>query len=133
MASWRDVADEVFRREAEAGRADPIDAGVARLSVANRHVRDQAAWKQLAADANMLLSQGWVQRAKALGWVDLDLFGISPDGGADFEGLAPWLAGDRLVLLDATTAIAARDGLRRVFNRPKQHAADTIFVWELGR
>jgi hypothetical protein len=85
-------------------------------------------WSVIVADAAGIASEGWARMALALGWHPLDLFGCSADG--DFEGLAVWLAGRRLVLIDEQSAIVAEGGRRSVFNRREHDGA--VHLWELG-
>jgi hypothetical protein len=138
VANWREVADKVMAEEGVAVPSpshipDVLRSGIQSMQRASKRVRDQVAWRQVAGDARLLLDQGWVARALSLGWHATDLFGVSPDGGGDFEGLAVWLRGDRIVLMDERTAISARGETRRVFNRRLPTPGATIFIWDLGR
>jgi len=96
----------------------PIAQGLARLARTSApRGADRAVWRQVRADAQRIGDGGWATEALALGWSVEELFGVSADGV--IEGLAVWLEGRRLVLIDATSAIAAGDGRRRfVFTRP---------------
>lgn len=91
-------------------------------------------WPQVVSDAVRLLEEGWVERALALGWSLLDLWGASPElgGNVDHEGLAVWLAGRRILLLDQSSC-TVRTGPNRwsVFNRRPVPGA--VFLWEIGR
>jgi hypothetical protein len=95
---------------------------------------DRNAWRQVVADAGRLVADGWAEDALALGWTVLDLFGCEPLGSDDDyrNGLAVWLAGRPLVLLDADSAIARVDGHRFMFNR-KRDRSGCVLLWELGR
>ena len=91
-------------------------------------------WRQVVADAGRLIAEGWAEDALALGWTALDLFGCEPLGSDDDyrNGLAVWLIGRPLVLLDADSAIARVDARRFVFSR-KRDRSGCVLLWELGR
>jgi hypothetical protein len=104
-----------------------------RLGLASRHF-----WPQVKADAARIVAEGWAAQALALGWDPLELFGCGPRSSADFAGLAIWLAGRPLVLIDDASAMA-RDGAQHsIFTRAPQSAAlagpaRPVFLWEFGR
>ncbi len=90
-------------------------------------------WPEIVADAERLARCGWAAQALALGWEPLQLFGCSPAAGgiADLEGLAVWLAGRRIILLDSRSVIVANGPRSRsIFNRRSMDGA--VFLWELG-
>jgi hypothetical protein len=144
VANWREVAARALAREAEpAPLATALPRqlleGLERLHRSPPPARRPvAAWRAVTADALALAQSGWALDALALGWNPLDLFGCSMDGGAAFAGLAVWLEGDRLLLLDGASAIAARGNLRRVFNRRAVIQArpgsgsEVRFLWNMG-
>lgn len=82
-------------------------------------------WPEIVADALRLSSEGWAVSALGLGWSPLELWGWSPDR----EGLAVWLAGRPLVLIDDTMAIVRDCDKRCVFHR--QDSQGARFLWEL--
>ena len=87
-------------------------------------------WAEVREDALRLQRTGWADTALDLGWDATQLFGCSPSGTPDEEGLAVHLAGRRLLLLDARSAVMA-DGPGRysVFNvRPRPGA---VLLWSL--
>jgi hypothetical protein len=91
-------------------------------------------WPQIVADAQQLVDDGWAQQALALGWHELELFGVGAKSSADFEGLAVWLAGRRLILIDDRSAIAADGDGRSYFNRPPNFdPSGAAYLWEFGR
>lgn len=88
-------------------------------------------WREIVADALRLSSEGWAATAIGLGWTPLELWGAStqPDPWDDEHGLAVWLSGRTLVLIDDTMALV-RDGTRRlVFNRHEMTSAQ--YLWEI--
>jgi len=92
-------------------------------------VADTAAWHGIVLDAIHLAADGWAGRALRLGWSMHDLWGVSPD----WEGLAVWLAGHRLLLLDDRSAVAdAGDGRRVQFTRCRHGMPGARLLWELG-
>lgn len=108
---------------------DDLRAGLNKLRVMIAPpITKPEVWPVIVEDAVGIASGGWARMALALGWNPLDLFGCSPDG--DFEGLAVWLAGRRLVLVDERSAIVAEGDRRSVFNRRGTEGA--MFLWDLG-
>ncbi len=111
-----------------------LQAGLVRLQAmsAPRITRPQV-WPEIVSDALRLASEGWAPQAIALGWGPLDLWGCSPDGGGnpDHEGLALWLDGRRILLLDERTCIVdAGAGARVVFTRRPFEGA--VLLWEIA-
>ena len=86
-------------------------------------------WSAVAADAVRLAADGWAAQALRLGWHPLELWGCSPDrgGNPDHEGLAIWLDGRRVLLVDdATCIVESGPDARSV-------AAGGVLLWNLGR
>ena len=104
-------------------RTMPVPRGV---------IRDN--WRRVVTDAGRLVSEGWAAEAFERGWTALDLFGSEPVGSDDDykAGLAAWLTGRPLVLLDADSAIARINGKRWVFNKRRDRSG-CVLLWELGR
>jgi hypothetical protein len=160
MSSWRDLAADVFasREEVPApagvprpedlikpeNRSKPDIAGALLERVASLSrmpppkVKNCAAWFEVVQDAQRLVSEGWAERALALGWTAGDLFGVGQQDSHDFAGLAVWLAGRRIVVIDETIAVARGDDGRAVFNRRSfGHGKDArqspVLLWQFGR
>jgi len=111
-----------------------IARGIAKLrTMAVPRGVDRQAWRVAVADAARIVTDGWLEQALAAGWTAIDLFGVEPAGSDDDyrHGLAAWLGGRPLVLLDADSAIARVDGHRSIFNR-KRDRTGTVLLWELG-
>ena len=89
------------------------------------HIKRPEVWPEIVADALRISSEGWAVAALRLGWSPLELWGWSPDR----EGLAVWLAGRRLVIVDDAMAIVRVGNMRCVFNR--WDSQDARFLWEL--
>ncbi len=91
-------------------------------------------WCAVVADAVRLAAYGWASQALSLGWPPLSLWGCSPTicGNPDHDGLAVWLDGRRILLLDEQTCIVdAGAGARAVFTR--QAPMGAVLLWDLGR
>jgi hypothetical protein len=91
-------------------------------------------WLAVVADAVRLASDGWAVQAIGLGWSPLDLWGCSPEpgGNADQDGLAVWIRGRRILLLDADSCIVENQPrAHSVFNR-RSVAAGGVFLWDIG-
>ena len=112
-----------------------IRSGLAALRVmaAPRITRPEV-WAAVVADAVRIASDGWAAHALRLGWSPLELWGCSPGGGnSDHEGLAVWLNGRRVLLLDdATCIVESGPDARSVFHR-RSVAGGGVFLWEMGR
>lgn len=95
-------------------------------------------WSEVVSDALNLALHGCVRRAINLGWDTADIFGVGVSGSDAFEGLAIWLAGREVILLDAQFAIAA-DGERRALftrgglGRGRSPVVTPVLLWEFGR
>jgi hypothetical protein len=151
MGSWRDVAAAVGQRqqpEANAitvenfGLPDDLATALRRLETLPppRKLERAANWQGVIADAMTIARDRWAAKAMALGWTAGDLFGIGPRDDWDFQGLAVWLDGRRIVLLDDKQAIVAGDpgDYRSAFVRGgMRHGTHPsivpVMLWEFGR
>jgi len=151
MGSWRDVAAAVAQRqqpEANAitvenfGLPDDLATALRRLETLPppRKLERAANWQGVIADAMTIARDRWAAKAMALGWTAGDLFGIGPLDDWDFQGLAVWLEGRRVVLLDDKQAIVAGDpgDYRSAFVRGgMRHGTHPsivpVMLWEFGR
>lgn len=139
MGKWADRAAALASASSDAsarasdpsrldGLPDHVRAGLNKLKPASPpRLKRPDDWSIVVADALRIASDGWAGRAFALGWAPIELFGI----GQDYEGLAVWLDGRELRLLDKQTAIAARGNERRIFHRSSHVTAE--WLWEWGR
>jgi hypothetical protein len=125
VGRWRELAAERVGHAAIEG-STPLFHGLAGDLARNlrslEHMRqprgvDRRQWKQAVHDAISLARGGWVQAALALGWDELDLFGIGPTNSWEFSGLAVWLDGRTLTALDGRMAFAGDARSRAVFHR----------------
>ncbi len=156
MGKWLDLAAQL---EAEAGSGDNRDdrdnstanvpnvpnvpqslpaairAGLATLqTMAAPRITRPETWPGVVADAVRLASDGWAAQTIALGWTPLDLFGAitDPEGDPAADGLAVWLDGRRILLLDERTCIvAAGAGARAVFTR--REPAGAVLLWDISK
>jgi hypothetical protein len=84
-----------------------------------------ANWRGVVVDAMTIARDRWPAKAMALGWTAGELFGIGPRDDWDLQGLAVWLDGRRVVMLDDKRAIVADpSGGRRAAGgvRSRRHA-----------
>lgn len=148
MHSWREIAARVVpTREAEPEAQPKADYGVPAEVLAGvsalrrmappRGAASDEAWRQIVADAVTITHRGWASQALALGWSSLDVYGCGVVGGQEFLGLAVWLAGRRVVLIDESHAIAVQGAERTLFYRRERAVADDhplspIHLWEIG-
>lgn len=138
MASnWRSLAATILAEEQppERGAALPpaIVAGLESMrGLPPPRLSNQSTWHEVRRDAEWLAASGWAGKALALGWDPLAVFGCGQQGSRQYEGLAVWLAGRRLVLLDEHSAIAVEGRARSVFHVPRTPAR-AVFLWAFGR
>ncbi len=118
------------------GTALPADIrrGLVKLGSAPApRLRCPEVWPGVVADALRLANEGWAERALALGWSAFDLFGAVAeiDGDPNGDGLAVWLAGRKLLMLDELCAVSCdANGSRYYFHRPR--APGAVLLWALG-
>ncbi len=155
MGKWLDLAAQL---EAEAGSGDNRDdrdnstanvpnvpnvpqslpaavrAGLATLqTMAAPRITRPEIWPGVVEDALRLAGDGWAVQALSLSWSPLDLWGCSSvaGGNPDHDGLAVWLDGRRIVLLDERTCIVdAGAGARAVFTRRASTGA--VLLWDIS-
>lgn len=149
---WRDVAASVMAEGVDAdvvtpavenfGLPDDLANALRRLETMPppRKLERAANWRGVVVDAMTLARDRWAAKALALGWTAGDLFGIGPRDDWDFQGLAVWLDGRRIVMLGDKRAIAAdaSGGSRSSFDRGgMRHGThptiDPVMLWEFGR
>jgi hypothetical protein len=94
-----------------------------------------ARWATLRRDVNEFVIGPWSARAEALGWSELDLFGVHatrPTIRVDQAGLVVLLDGCKIVELSANVAILETPGGSRQSYRRKPDEPGRALVWELG-
>jgi len=151
MGNWRTVASKVMRDGGEAaplvalenyGLPDDLAAALRRLvsMPPPRKLERPGNWRGVVADAMTLARDRWACKAMALGWTAADLFGVGSRGDWDFQGLAVWLDGRRIVMLDDRQVIvaASADRIRCAFVRGgmghgAQPAVPPVMLWDFGR
>ena len=94
-------------------------------------------WHGVVVDAVQIHAQGWAEKALGLGWSVLDLYGIGAKDSHDFAGLAVWLDGRKMLMLDADRAVArAYDGkhhfIRGGWGHGQDASAPPVAIWEFG-
>ncbi len=150
MGSWRDVAAAVVQRREQPAVLPPVaetfglpDRLAASLRVleympAPRKIEQGDTWRGIVRDALGIARGGWAANAMAFGWSAGDLFGIGPRGDWEFSGLAVWLRGRSIVLLDQQRAIVADGDRRAAFTRGgmghgTRPTVIPVMLWEFGR
>ena len=95
-----------------------------------------ARWKQFIDDCGRFLDQGWANRAEALGWGPLDLFGCDrerPLARYDRMGLLWLIQGRRLVALTADSAtIDTLTGSLQTYRRVPIDCDRAVVAWALA-
>jgi hypothetical protein len=93
-------------------------------------------WLRFIDDCGRFLDAGWAERAAALGWGPLHLFGCDrkrPFARVDHRGLL-WEVNDgRLIELHRDRAIIEVDGGgRRIYKRQPLEVGRVVLAWELS-
>jgi hypothetical protein len=114
----------------ETSLPDLITGGLHRLArLPPPRLLAPAIWPRIVADALRLQSEGWAEKAFALGWEAMHLWGAH----LREPGLAVWLEGRRIVAVDAEScAVLDRPGAWSLFHR-RPIADEAVFLWEYGR
>jgi hypothetical protein len=92
----------------------------------------RGAWRPIVDDALRIAGDGWAASALALGWSEADLFGIGPRDDLEFAGLAVWLRGRTILVVDETRAIVADGDRRAAYNRRNLRELRSVMLWQLG-
>jgi hypothetical protein len=91
-------------------------------------------WRTFVAAAARFLAGPFAERASALGWTALDLFGCDhsrPVARLEGAGLIWLLNGQKLIALTAETAVVrARTGARQTYRRSRKPTQ--VLAWELS-
>ncbi|MGH7056417.1 MAG: hypothetical protein ACREFZ_00855 [Acetobacteraceae bacterium] len=137
-----DTAEALAERAAiiehEAGIPRAWAEGFTRLGL-NRPPADVPLprWHRFVDGAGRFLDQ-WAERAAALGWNSLDLFGADRDrplARVDKAGLL-WLLGDfegaRVVALSAETAVVETGGGSRLTYRVRPREPGRVLAWDMA-
>lgn len=93
-------------------------------------------WQTFIVDIGRFFDGEWGEKAAALGWGPIDLFGCDRDrpyARIDQAGLLWLLNGNRLVALSEYTAtIESRTGTQQTYHhRPRE--LGRVLAWELAR
>ena len=146
MANWREMAAAALPQQDEPAASfdnwglDPdVAASVRQLPLRpTPRLTNPDAWAVVMHDMMLIARDGWAAKAVALGWSVIDLFGIGPRDSHEYQGLAVWLDGARLILIDAHMAVADTGNGRAFFNRGGfGHGGDAkrppVPLWQFGR
>ena len=103
-----------------------------------RKIEKVASWHAVVEDAMRLAREGWAAKARALGWSVADLYGVGPVDSYEFEGLAIWIAGRSIGMLDDRHAVVIDGNRRDMFVRggPGHGRCPTVtpvLLWAWGR
>jgi hypothetical protein len=91
-------------------------------------------WRTTRADIERFLASPLAEKARSLGWTELDLFGVDADrpfARIDQAGLLILLDGATIVEISADTAIIEKAaGTRHTWHRHHDQAG-RVLVWEV--
>lgn len=148
MGNWREVAAAVAHRPEPTSAPSVETFGLPNYLAANLWQLETMAvpgkleiasnWRRVVDDALRLARDGWAASALGLGWTPHDIYGVGPVNSHEFEGLAVWLAGRRIVMIDSKVAVAAQADGRVIFIRGGAgHGVNPtvkpVFLWQFGR
>ena len=110
---------------------------IARLRLPSVPLGDysSARWATLRRDVNEFVIGPWSAQATALGWTELDLFGVHatrPSVRVDQAGLVVLLDGCKIVELSANGAILETPAGARQSYRRKMEQLGRVLVWEIS-
>jgi hypothetical protein len=112
----------------------PVARGLAALPTMACPVDLNASgWPRAVADAVKFGADGWAAKAIALGWTDLDLFGVvaARNGDPDADGLAVKLAGRPVLAICGTFATVDLGNGGRLYLRRGDNDGARL-LWALG-
>lgn len=94
-------------------------------------------WRQALTSARQAFLQGWVKQAAALGWTEIDLFGVHPkaaEARIDCKGLIPILAGRPILAITRDECVIdVGDGRRLTFYRANHNVyGEAKPIWEVA-
>jgi len=135
--SWTDAEEERAAIIEHDGRAPRAWAeGFARLDL-NEPAGDVPAqrWRRFIGDAARFLDGGWADKAAALGWGPLDLFGCNrerPFARIDHMGLLWLLNGRAIIEMHRDNAvIETLGGGHQTYRRRPVEVGRVVLAWEL--
>lgn len=115
--------------------APELVAGLDRLRMMEPpRITRPALWPEIVFDAVRLSRDGWAERALAVGWEPLQLWGCSPaiGGDIDLEGLAVRLCGRKIIRIEKDFCEVKEGESWIAFLKP--FATDgAIYLWDLAR
>lgn len=128
----RDNSDNSDVRPPNVPKVPIVTDGVKRLDPERPpFALDPKAWRHAVESARSLLVDGWALHALALGWSELDLFGVAAADDPRADGLAAWLQGRKLRALCGTWAVAYDANGNRFYHH-RQANEGAVLLWELG-
>jgi len=138
-ATWSEVGEErAAIVEHDGGIPRAWAEGFARLDP-NRAPGDVPSrrWLQFIDDIGRFLDDGWAERAVALGWGPLDLFGCDrerPFARIGYAGLLWLLNGDKLIEIDRHKAVVeTHTGAPQTYRRKPVAVGEVVLAWELAK
>ncbi|MDY7525854.1 hypothetical protein [Sphingomonas sp. 10B4] len=147
MAGWREVAAKAL---AAGGEAAPVRdlygldvelyRNLSRLASLSPPAKIENAenWRRVVRDAQRLAREGWTATALSLGWTVADLYGVGARDDWDFQGLAIWVQGRKIVALDDRVCLAGDERPLDVFEKGgprhgRMPVVTPVMLWDFGR
>jgi hypothetical protein len=93
-----------------------------------------ARWQRVRSDIDQFLASALAENANALGWTDLDPYGVDvsrPYARIDQAGLVIMLDGCRIVEMTAETVILETTSTARQSFRRRGERAGQVLIWAL--
>ncbi|WP_426262992.1 hypothetical protein [Sphingomonas sp. PWP1-2] len=147
MGNWREVAARALAEQGEAapavdryGLEADLHRNLSRLANLSPPAKLSADsnWREVVQDALRIAREGWAATALSLGWTVADLYGVGERDSWDFEGLAAWLRGRRIVALDERICLAGEVRPWDIFERGgpcrgRMPVVVPVMLWDFGR
>lgn len=110
--------------------------GFARLSVGlPPEGFSQPRWQQVLDDGGRFLDEGWAQRAAAVGWSVLDVFGVhpsKPNARFDSMGLVPLIGGGKIIDIKPNLAVIRMPSGNSLTYYLRRESKEAVTLWELA-
>jgi len=109
--------------------------GFARLDVSRRPDGfSQRQWEQIVSDGGRFLDHGWAERAVAIGWSAVDVFGVhplAPSARYDGMGLVPLISGGQVVDIKPDRATIMTPSEETLVYYLRRESRIAIPLWDL--
>ena len=96
---------------------------------------DERRWRQVVDDGGRFLDGGWAERAAALGWSALDVFGahpVKPNDSFDAMGLVPLIRGGEVIDVKSDMAVIRMPTGNNLTYYLRRDSREAVALWALS-